>query len=338
MQSLLFAAVSLLILLPILYFLPLGFTLKGKIFIVMASLLIGIFGLVSVAVMPVWQTGLILLVFISAIVYLSSKHNLDWLYVSEDDVDPFELEKVAEKALPVKEINEAYSYIASSEKIPRGNLFEESLPPIRKHDSAPIEIDFLDKLVTQSQKNLTMINRSTDLNDREDNKRLVKVDENPILSEIDEQQIAVNQKDVSETGLIEDIESIDLITFEDSKPKMEMLFQTSENLDDSAIEAIVGNPVDITEETEPMSIQADDSFYYLSEIEKMLDAENGLEELEIIEEPSRETINLALMEQTFKDDDEFELEELMFAKQDTLPIKEKQKEKDQTEDRHMIKQ
>ncbi len=47
MESFIIAFISLLILLPVLYFLPLGFSVKGKVFIVVGSFLTGLFGLVA---------------------------------------------------------------------------------------------------------------------------------------------------------------------------------------------------------------------------------------------------------------------------------------------------
>lgn len=70
MENLLLAIVSLVILVPIIYFLPLGLSTKGKILVTFVSFFLAIVGLFAQLSFSLWQTSLVLLllVFLSSIV------------------------------------------------------------------------------------------------------------------------------------------------------------------------------------------------------------------------------------------------------------------------------
>lgn len=76
MQTMILAAGSLLILFLIILALPLGFTMKGKTLISLASFILALCGIAAVTVVPFWQAGLMLsaLVFISAY-FIDKKFN-----------------------------------------------------------------------------------------------------------------------------------------------------------------------------------------------------------------------------------------------------------------------
>ncbi|MBE4908158.1 hypothetical protein IMZ08_08835 [Bacillus luteolus] len=73
MENILFAFLALILLIPLLYFLPLGFKKQGKLIIVGISLLLALFGLLANTVFNLWQTSLLLLVFALAATYLIEK-------------------------------------------------------------------------------------------------------------------------------------------------------------------------------------------------------------------------------------------------------------------------
>ncbi|MED3571440.1 hypothetical protein [Cytobacillus praedii] len=68
MENLLLATLSLVILVPIIYFLPLGLSARGKILVTFVSFFLAIIGLLAQLSFPLWQTSLVLLV----LVFLSS--------------------------------------------------------------------------------------------------------------------------------------------------------------------------------------------------------------------------------------------------------------------------
>jgi len=61
MQSILWAFSSVVILTLIIYLLPLGYTLKGKLLLVLISFILSLGGLAAVSIIPLWETALILL-------------------------------------------------------------------------------------------------------------------------------------------------------------------------------------------------------------------------------------------------------------------------------------
>ena len=68
MEGLIWAAVSLVLLVPVLFILPLGLKMKGKFILLAASFLIAIVGILAQHTLPLWQAGLIvvLLAFLTA--------------------------------------------------------------------------------------------------------------------------------------------------------------------------------------------------------------------------------------------------------------------------------
>jgi hypothetical protein len=154
MESFIIAGIAMLILLPVLYFVPLGFTSKGKVFIVVASFLTGAFGLVASWVFPLWQTGLILLFFVIAIAYLISKRGEKWLYQPEEEYeDPFLKDEVKEE-LPEKQIKDTYTYIASSDNVPK----EEKVKNVSAKKNGPMLS--LDKLIPKNEKDIALFPKS----------------------------------------------------------------------------------------------------------------------------------------------------------------------------------
>jgi hypothetical protein len=241
MESLLFAGIAIVILLPLLYFLPLGFTVKGKLFIAAASTLIGLFGLVAVKLFPLWQTALILALFVSSLAYLLQKRGLDWLYLQEEEVDPFAVEQEP-AAAPLKELKESYMYIASSDKTPK------TLDETGNGDAAkkPITNIFLQQspLIRQSHEALTKKKEEQNFNDE------------AAFAGGEPADVSVTEYAPSPSGeeLIEELE----------------MAQSGEVHDlDPDIEAVIHNK-EIAEQKQKDAALANHS--YLAEVEKMLES------------------------------------------------------------------
>jgi Ca2+/Na+ antiporter len=77
------AVIGLIILLPILYFAPLGLATREKYIIAAAALLFTVLGIVADGVFPFWQTGLILLLLIVLFSYLFEKRSIHYYTSSE---------------------------------------------------------------------------------------------------------------------------------------------------------------------------------------------------------------------------------------------------------------
>ncbi|MGX6442936.1 hypothetical protein ACWM35_06850 [Neobacillus sp. K501] len=86
MQSFLWAIGSLLILVPIIYFLPLGITLRGKWLVIIISFILGLTGLLAKTIFPLWKTILMLLLLMGIVVYFIEKKLGTVLFLSETHI------------------------------------------------------------------------------------------------------------------------------------------------------------------------------------------------------------------------------------------------------------
>lgn len=83
MQSFLWAIGSLLILVPIIYLLPLGITLRGKWLVIIISFILGLMGLLAKTIFPLWKIILMLLLLMGIVVYFIEKKLGTVLFLSE---------------------------------------------------------------------------------------------------------------------------------------------------------------------------------------------------------------------------------------------------------------
>ncbi|WP_147532514.1 hypothetical protein [Bacillus marasmi] len=346
MESYVFAGIALLILIPILYFLPMGFTFKGKVFVVLASLLIGVFGLISVAIFPVWQTALILLLFVSSLAYLMSKRNQEWMYVPEVDVDPFAIAEEDEaEEIPKHDIKPSYTYIAVSEKNPKGKL--EDLAQNQ-------DLGLLEKLVSNDQSTQEKADVSHGEHELEEIVLdIVPHEEKP---EDSKQDVELDKPESEEPVA----EHTNYFANVDSEIEA-FVHNGQEEVADPDIEAIIHKTEEIAEEMETAQNQQEDSLQYISEIEHdietgelepnqeasindvqlpMLNVEEMLESNEEFE--SKTSIDLEKAPPPLWLNDEFELDEMDLAKNDSVETesveKGKEKHKPAVEDNTMVKQ
>ncbi|WP_404329433.1 hypothetical protein [Mesobacillus maritimus] len=112
MESLIFASIALLIMIPIMYFLPLGFSFRGKLLIIAASLMISVVGLLATPILSLWQSGLIVVLLIGVSTYLMNG-KIPVLGESIEEESPIDLNQVNEPVLG--DVPDVYSYIASSD-------------------------------------------------------------------------------------------------------------------------------------------------------------------------------------------------------------------------------
>jgi hypothetical protein len=116
MVSFLFTVISILILFPILYILPIGFTVRGKLMIVIVTFLIVTLGLLATEIIPFWQMILVEVLIVGIATYLLDKNLASLLYASK--VDDFEVFEEEDRTKSILEgLSETYSHIASSDKV-----------------------------------------------------------------------------------------------------------------------------------------------------------------------------------------------------------------------------
>lgn len=90
MEELVLSIISLIILIPIIYFLPLGLSNKGKGILIIIALVFANVGLLTNSNFPIWQTGLILLVLCVLAVYVLDKRFKNFLFANSNDNTQFE--------------------------------------------------------------------------------------------------------------------------------------------------------------------------------------------------------------------------------------------------------
>lgn len=244
MESFIIAFISLLILLPVLYFLPLGFSVKGKVFIVVGSFFTGLFGLVASLFFPLWQTGLILLLFVISIAYLLNKRGGNWLYLEKVDEDLFS-DIQEQPAVKTSEIKNTYTHIAFSDNMPKEEE-AKGLVFSRKNKQNNLS---LEKLVPENEWDLALFHKSAD-------NKIDKEIEIPELEDYDSQNSHKGNSKISEQP-----KRIDQDVLE-SETDLESFLEED------------FNPVRDKEYTDA------DTYEYMADLEKMLDIEElSLDEL-----------------------------------------------------------
>ncbi|MEI2462683.1 hypothetical protein [Niallia taxi] len=107
MISYVLALFSLILIVPIVYFLPLGFTKKGKWWIIGAALFTSVCGLLTQKNFEWWQTVLFMLLFLIIFTYLFIKKSSEMMFEAEEDEEEWEDEMdwdlaAADQAVPQK--------------------------------------------------------------------------------------------------------------------------------------------------------------------------------------------------------------------------------------------
>ncbi|WP_449620010.1 hypothetical protein [Robertmurraya sp. Marseille-Q9965] len=90
MEELVLSIISLIILIPIIFFLPLGLSNKGKGILIIIALVFANVGLMTKSNFPIWQTGLILLLLCIIAVYVLDKRFKNFLFANSKDDTQFE--------------------------------------------------------------------------------------------------------------------------------------------------------------------------------------------------------------------------------------------------------
>jgi hypothetical protein len=90
MQTIIWISSSLVILILLISFLPLGFTLRGKFLIVLSSCIISLVGLAAVSTIPYWETALMLVVLCFFVAYFMHNRIGPQLYLENHQFEHFE--------------------------------------------------------------------------------------------------------------------------------------------------------------------------------------------------------------------------------------------------------
>ncbi len=204
LENILFAFLALILLIPLLYFLPLGFKKQGKLIIVGISLLLALFGLLANTVFNLWQTSLLLLVFALAATYLIEKR-LSALIFTDKGSSRLEEEVEVSNDHVVSSIEEEPEEIISEEKEVETATSETLLfkDVIENHheDSLTLELDEMD---SYSKDDKDGIDDDTigQVSDKELDE--VWIDEKTQFDDLKDQPLVHNEETTTETEEVEE--------------------------------------------------------------------------------------------------------------------------------------
>ncbi|MEH7236189.1 hypothetical protein [Bacillus sp. JJ1562] len=224
MESLVIALISLLLVLPIIYFLPLGFTRKGKLLILFCAFIVFIIGIAARTVMGVWQIGLVLILLAIGFSYLISKRFGTQLFLRtentsgiEDKVIKFEIEDDLEEEIRSQKKHEKDEDLVSEQEL--------SSPQTQEvEDEIEEEIETMDN---QNEDDFELENVYVENEEPENTYEIVTNDENPntdfddLLKEIEMElndsnnEIQDNIEIVEASEETEEIQPIELAESED---------------------------------------------------------------------------------------------------------------------------
>jgi hypothetical protein len=253
LNAILFLVIAFIILVPILFFLPLGFHRRGQYLILFSSLIFALLGFVMMTVFPLWKAALLLVLLIFSSMYLVDRKLGYLIYKTEGDyVDKARFFSVENNDERNKENNilwasETETFLTEEEKTSKfdGETIKESdfISYIdEKSDNETIEplsavhIETENKNIEQTVK----ITESRASDDVEDDisfleRRIQLLDSGETLSEYEEKTYALSNDEI-------DIEQIDVSHFakEDEEHWL--------NINDDFIEEIHLSPLDETDE------------------------------------------------------------------------------------------
>lgn len=289
MESLLFALMSIVILFPILYFLPIGFSIRGKITVLIVSLLIVLLGLMASQVVPLWQTLLLELLVVGIVTYLLNQRLGNMLFATVEDDEVFEEENHSKSVL--EGLNETYSYIASSDKFVKQSVVEEQATtdePVKENHQLNVDLDS-NELFSSSELEVAVASE--------------ELEETTIEIVVDS-----DQEDEGYLGEIEEYLSKettskdeDILVIDDEQP----LSMTVGDISDLELQIL--EAADSSEE--PNRLLED-------EFNDVLTYENNLIEIDELEGNSLELEKIELANNSFKFDDDLYLEKVYSELQD----------------------
>lgn len=229
MVELLWAFGSVLFVMLIVYFLPLGFTKKGKVILVFTSFLLTLGGLAATDSFSFLQTVLMLFVLILFVTYLMDQRLGKWLYVINDDSlakqedEDFFMNSEMEASVSRESIYQS----KGEQQLKPINLLkvDEKKPQTELHQDR--ESDFL-TVVTEDDDISFLLNRSISMEKEQSETIEEPIHEVDYLSEIEELLIedidesdSVEQSKLSQNQAIiaDDEDEIPVISFEDKPLK-----------------------------------------------------------------------------------------------------------------------
>lgn len=271
MSNYIFALCSLVLLVPILYFLPLGISRKGKIISVAASLCAAGLALAAQDAFLLWQNAILILLFIMVCAYIFGTRMTGLFFAAESAGIEERTNSMQHSQFKDKETDFSGDEAYSSDTV---NIYTESLP------SSGVPDEYNAELTGNSQEKAdTSLEMVDDL-------------ENFLIRESAEDDEVGILSDIETISYLEESDDIEPVQ-QDGESTLEDVYAGTlftENEEEAGSEGDLPGNIPKLAGSEELDlqdldeIQRSDEYYYLADIEKMLDLPDQESEPDQIEE------------------------------------------------------
>ncbi|OIK14352.1 hypothetical protein [Bacillus sp. MUM 13] len=275
MENIVFALLSLILLIPVIIFLPIGINWKGKAAVTVSALFISLVGLAATSVFPLWESLLISLLLFLCVIYMIGKRSESFLTAADDTDDKYYYAEEEPKSAITK-MNDVF--VIESEK----PAFRDKGP---EQDRAELPEELLAELEYAAAKDIDSAEGIEEKEIEEDSsfleQRELLWDDLEVTEEVQEPETAVNLSEIE--MMLEDGDSEGTISLEKAEP--EEVQEPETDVDLSDIEMILqdgdSEGTISPEKAEPEEVQKPETDVYLSEIEMMLQDGNTVETISL---------------------------------------------------------
>ncbi|ETI70298.1 hypothetical protein [Neobacillus vireti] len=190
MLPIVLAISSMLVLILIISFLPLGITVKGKLFIVLASFLLALGGLAAVLAIPLWETVIMLVALIFFTAYFMEKQ---WGKLIFKEIPSFEEELADKFDIPLYDSNIDIEKSNMSLDLTELELVQPSVTNVI--DNSQLDINLVREQFADTDQDISFLLERDLENDVEEQKEVLKPEighSTDIKSLLDEEKVDID--------------------------------------------------------------------------------------------------------------------------------------------------
>ncbi|SFC54659.1 hypothetical protein SAMN05443252_104235 [Bacillus sp. OV322] len=287
MENIAFALLSLILLIPVIIFLPIGINWKGKATVTVSALFISLVGLAATSVFPLWESLLISLLLFLCVIYMIGKRS-DRFLTAADDADDDYYYAEGEPKSAITKMNDVFVIesekpafrdkdpeMDTQEKVQeqdRPELPEELL--VEQQYAAANDIDSAEGI---EEKELAEIEEDSSFSEQ----RELLWDDLEVKEEVEEPETAVNLSEIE--VMLQDGDSEETISLEKAEPEEVIEPETAVNLSEIEMMLQDGDSEETIslEKTEPEEVMEPETAVNLSEIEMMLQDGDSVESISL---------------------------------------------------------
>lgn len=295
MRNYLFALASLIILVPLLYILPIGFSKKGKFIIITTSFLLATLGLLANMIFVWWQIALLIL----TLVILSS----------------FLLEKKIHHLLFVEQVDGTVKSDATSDYLPEENL-QDNLNKVDDQNKLSVESEVLEEKVLYSKGDVVTFHNEQTINSVHDSLVAVHNDDetsnDEVVEEITNEAVIEPLAILEENDELEQLLEISPINLEQKEIVEDTFEETIEIENDanlgymSELEKLIFDSDDIICSNDIEEAQNAQDAFTSNEVSEEIKVDNEEKFLDVLSQ-----FESAMSEVAIADEDKGELNEII---------------------------